>query len=178
MARVEYLTAEQLDEQHRHLLARPINLSRAVAHSPAGLQQFQRYAQWIRFECEVDPRLRELAILRVGYLAGSEYEYSHHVEIGRHFGVTDDDIRAIGGPDGTARDPAAGVVLQAATEITQDCRLADPTWQSLVELLGLRAAVELVLVVAHYSAVVRVIGALEVDVEERYRGYLDEFPLP
>ena len=46
--------------------------------------------------CKLDPRLRELAILQVGYLAKSPYEYSHHVKIGREFGVSDDDIRAIG----------------------------------------------------------------------------------
>ena len=46
--------------------------------------------------CKLDPRLRELAILQVGYLTKQAYEYSHHVKIGREFGVSDDDIRAIG----------------------------------------------------------------------------------
>ena len=52
-------------------------------------------ARYIRHESRLDPRLRELAILQVGYLERSPYEYSHHVKIGREFGVTDDDIRAI-----------------------------------------------------------------------------------
>ena len=40
-------------------------------------------------------RLRELAILQVGWLARSAYEWSHHVKIGYDFGVTDADIARI-----------------------------------------------------------------------------------
>ena len=53
------------------------------------------WAQFIRFGSKLDPRLRELAILQVGWLARSPYEWSHHVKLGHDFGVTDDDIRAL-----------------------------------------------------------------------------------
>ena len=52
-------------------------------------------AMYIRYGSKLDPRLRELAILQVGWLARSPYEWSHHVKLGREFGVTDDDIRAM-----------------------------------------------------------------------------------
>jgi hypothetical protein len=71
----------------------------------------------------------------------------------------------------------AAVVIQAATEITEDLGLADETWQRLVGLVGTGCAVELVLVVAHYCAVVRVLNSLQVDVEPEYERYLREFPL-
>ena len=38
---------------------------------------------------------RELAILQVGWLARSPYEWSHHVKIGHDFGVSDADIQAL-----------------------------------------------------------------------------------
>ncbi|WP_343394747.1 carboxymuconolactone decarboxylase family protein [Candidatus Amarobacter glycogenicus] len=51
---------------------------------------------FIRNKSRLDGRLRELAILQVGdTLPRSEYEYSHHIKIGRDFGVGDDDIRSI-----------------------------------------------------------------------------------
>src|SRR3546814_4174271 len=50
---------------------------------------------WIRFKAKLDPRLREMAILQVGWLARSDYEWSHHVKIGKDFGVSEDDVRAI-----------------------------------------------------------------------------------
>jgi hypothetical protein len=68
-------------------------------------------------------------------------------------------------------------VIAAATEITQDLGLADETWRRLAGQLGTAVAVELVLVVAHYCAVVRVLNSLRVDVEPEYEQYLREFPL-
>ena len=67
----------------------------ALVHSPDGLRSSCALGHFIRHNSRLDPRLRELAILQVGYLERSAYEYSHHVEIGRDFGVSDDDIRAI-----------------------------------------------------------------------------------
>jgi hypothetical protein len=32
--------------------------------------------------------------------------------------------------------------------------------------------------IAFYNGLVRILGAMRVDVEEEYRPYLDEFPLP
>ena len=45
----------------------------------------------IRYKSKLDPRLRERAILQVGWMEKSEYEFTHHVKIGKEFGVTDED---------------------------------------------------------------------------------------
>lgn len=95
MARVPYLDAGDLDDADRRLLARPINLFRGLAPSPDGLARCHAVGDWIRHQSGVDPRLRELAILRVGYLTRSHYEYAHHIRIGRDFGLSDDDIRLV-----------------------------------------------------------------------------------
>ena len=95
MARLPYLEAADLPAEHRDLLARGINLHKLLAHSPAAARAFSGLGGHIRFGSKLDPRLRELAILQVGYLTKSDYEYSHHIKIGHDFGVTDDDIRAM-----------------------------------------------------------------------------------
>ena len=174
-----YLNAGDLDEADRALLSRPINLFRALAHDPDGLREFQRVGEWIRHRGQLDARLRELAILRVGYVTRCAYEFSHHVRIGREFGLTSDDINLVRRPGlGQAPDAGAAVVIAAATEITQDLGLADETWRRLAAQLGTSVAVELVLVVAHYCAVVRVLNSLRVDVEPEYEQYLREFARP
>ena len=66
-----------------------------MAHSPNGARAFHGLGEFIRHQSRLDPRLRELAILQVGYLTKSVYEYTHHIKIGRGFGVSDDDIRAL-----------------------------------------------------------------------------------
>ncbi len=95
MARLPYLDRSDLPPEYQELLARDINLHRLLVHSPIATRAWHKFAHFIRHESQLDPRLRELAILQVGYLERSPYEYSHHIKIGRDFGVSDDDIRAI-----------------------------------------------------------------------------------
>src|ERR1700748_3755439 len=95
MARVPYLEPSDLAPEDRDLLNRPISLFRALANSPKAALAFSGLGGYIRYGSKLDPRLRELAILQVGWLVRSPYEWSHHVKLGHDFGVTDDDIRAL-----------------------------------------------------------------------------------
>jgi alkylhydroperoxidase family enzyme len=170
-----------LKPEDQDLLAREINLNRALVNSPNAARAFSRLGGFIRSKSRLDPRLRELAILQVGYLAGSKYEYSHHVKIGRDFGVTDGDIRAIavessGGESGL--EPLARAVLQAAREMTTGLTVSDETFGALREGLDNECLTDLVMTISFYNGVVRLLATLEIDVEDEYLPYLDEFPLP
>jgi len=120
MARVPYLDQADLSPQNRDLLARNINLYRALAHSPEAARNFMNVGRYIRYHSQLDPRLREMAILQVGYVTRSPYEYSHHIKIGRDFGVTDNDIRAIEAEtrgEKTDLPDLARAILRAAREL-------------------------------------------------------------
>ena len=111
MARLPYLDRADLPPEFQDLLERNINLHRLLVHSPIATRAWHIFARFIRHESRLDPRLRELAILQVGYITRTVgYEYSHHIKIGREFGVSDEDIRAI------ARKPPAGHQSQSAGE--------------------------------------------------------------
>jgi len=138
-------------------------------------------AMYIRHKSKLDPRLRELAILQVGYLAKSPDEYSHHVKIGREFGVTDDDIRAIGEETAgrpTKLDALAKTVLRAAREMTNGLAMSDATFAELEKALGREQVIDLTLAIAFYNAVVRLLATLQIDVEPEYQPYLEQHPLP
>ena len=178
MARVPYLDPEDLDPDDRDVLSRPINLARVLAHSPAGSRAFSRLGGWIRFTSKLDPRLREMAILRVGVLARSDYEYSHHIKIGREFGLTDADIRSvIDGPDSPALGEIERLVLTATDEATVAGAISEATFEALAVHLDGELLVELTLVISFYNAVVRFLASLAIDVEPEYLTYLGEFPL-
>lgn len=181
MARVPYLDQQDLAPEHRDLLARSVNIVRALANSPEALRAFHGLGQFIRFKSRLDPRLRELAILKVGWLTRSPYEWSHHVQIGRSFGVSDADIRALieeaeGRSSGL--EPLARAVLQAAAEMTHGLQISDATFARLREDLDDERIVDLVVTIGFYNAVVRVLASLKIDVEDSYQRYLDELPLP
>ena len=181
MARVPYLQKSDLAAADQDLLARDITLHRALAHSPKGARAFLGLGHFIRYDSKLDPRLRELAILQVGWLARSAYEFSHHVKIGRDFGVSDDDIRGMiaeteGRP--SALDAKTKTVLRAAREMTLEGAVTDTTFTALSTQFDRERVVDLVMTVAFYCGVVRLLASLQIDVEEDYLRYLQEFPLP
>jgi alkylhydroperoxidase family enzyme len=181
MARVPYLEMSDLAPENQDLLKRRISLHQALVNSPNAARAFAGVGQFIRFGSKLDPRLRELAILQVGWLARSPYEWSHHVKIGHDFGVTDDDIRAL--IDDTAGKPTkfdalSKSVLLAAREMTKDGAMSDASFATLQAALGNEQVVDLTVTIAFYNAVVRVLATLQIDVEEDYMPYLRQFPLP
>ena len=181
MARVPYLEITDLTEADQDLLKRPIALHKALVNSPKAARAFSGLGGFIRYGSELDPRLRELAILQVGWLARSPYEWSHHVKIGHDFGVTDADIQAM--IDDTAGKPAALdaltlSVLKGAREITNDGGMSGPTFATLQTALGNEQVVDLTITISFYCAVVRVLATLQIDVEPAYMPYLERWPLP
>ena len=181
MARVPYLDKSDLPAELHDILARPIALNLAMANSPYASRAMNGLATYIRHQSKLDPRLRELAILQVGYLAKSPYEYSHHVKIGREFGVTDDDIRAIGVETAgrpTNLDALAKTVLRAAREMTNGLAMSDATFAELEKALGREQVIDLTLAISFYNAVVRLLATLQIDIEPEYQRYLEEHPLP
>lgn len=181
MARVPYLEPSDLAPEDQDLLKRPIWLFKALVNSPKAARAFSGLGQYIRYGSKLDPRLRELAILQVGWLARSPYEWSHHVKLGHDFGVSDADIQAlIDDTDGkpTTLDPLSKLVLRAAREMTAEGAMQDATFTILQSQLGNEQVVDLTLTIAFYNAVVRVLGTLKIDVEPDYMPYLRQFPLP
>lgn len=181
MARVPYLDVADLRPEHQDLLKRPIALFKALVNSPNGARAFSGLGQFIRYGSKLDPRLRELAILQVGWLARSPYEWSHHVKIGHDFGVSDADVHALieeSAGRQTELDVLTRTVLRAAREMTAQGAMTDASFTTLQASLGNEQVVDLTLTIAFYNAVVRVLATLQIDVEDEYMPYLRQFPLP
>jgi alkylhydroperoxidase family enzyme len=107
--------------------------------------------------------------------------FSHHVRIGREVGVADWEIRAVadeteGRP--SKLDPLAKATLRAARETTRDLSVGDDTFAELRRELDNERLTDLVVTISFYNGLARLLAAMQVDVEEDYLSYLDEFPLP
>lgn len=181
MARVPYLNEDDLAEDAKSVLKRPINLHRALAHSVDGARAFGGIGTWIRYGAKLDPKLRELAILQVGWLAKSPYEWSHHVKIGKDFGLVDAEIEAVKQESaGQATDlpPLYRNALKGAREMAADGAMSEGTYAEIAQELDHELMVELVIVIAFYCGVVRLLASLGVDVEDSYQPHLDAHPLP
>ncbi len=181
MARLPYLEADQVAPEYRDMLKRNTNLHKLLVNSPEMARAFNGVGSYIRFKGKLDPRLRELAILQVGWLEKSEYEFTHHVKIGKEFGVTDEDIAGLiadtaGEP--SELDPLVKAVLKGAREMTRELAMSEATFGEIKRHLSDEQMVDLVLTIAFYCAVVRVLATMQVDNEPYYKEVLQQYPIP
>jgi alkylhydroperoxidase family enzyme len=181
MARLPYLEPDQVAPEYRDLLKRNTNLHKLLVNSPDMARAFSGMGGYIRFKSKLDPRLRELAILQVGWLERSEYEFTHHVRIGREFGVSDEDVAGViaettGEP--SRLEPLARAVLRGTREMVKDLAMSDATFAEIKQHLSDEHMTDLVLTIAFYCAVVRVLATMQIDNEPYYREVLQQYPLP
>jgi alkylhydroperoxidase family enzyme len=81
-------------------------------------------------------RLREIAILRVGWRIGSVYEWSNHVPIARRAGLTDDELLAIRTADASVLSPTDLLAITVADEVLDANVVSPATLASARALLG------------------------------------------
>lgn len=124
---------------------------------------------WLRFAGRLMPggklprRESELVILRVAHLCRSEYEFAHHVRLGRRAGLRDEEIDGVTGKlaEGgwTAREAA---ILAAVDQLHTDRDLDESAWAALEAHLDERERIELLLLVGHYEMLATFLRTLRV----------------
>jgi alkylhydroperoxidase family enzyme len=181
MARLPYLEPDQVAEQYRDMLKRNTNLHKLLVNSPEMARAFSGLGGYIRNRSTLDTRLRELAILQVGWIERSEYEFTHHVKIGKEFGVTDADIEGMiaetaGKPSNL--DPLTKAVLKGAREMVRNLAMAESTFAEIKNSLSDEHMVDLVVTIGFYCAVVRVLATMKMDNEPYYKEVLKQYPIP
>src|SRR5258706_3870640 len=81
------------------------NIFRTLARHPQLLKRWLVFGSHILSKSTLPAREREIAILRMGWLCRAEYEWGHHVAIGKDAGLSDDDIERVKkGPDASGLD--------------------------------------------------------------------------
>nr|WP_047170206.1 carboxymuconolactone decarboxylase family protein [Sphingomonas sp. Y57] len=180
MAVLPLIEAEDLPPEHRDIVKSGMNLHKTMVHSPETSRWSQRVGGYLRYDAALDPRLRELGILQVACIAGSEYEYAQHLRIGREFGMSDADLAAAaietaGGDSGL--EPLARLVMRAAREMTTGHAARPETMRELAAALSAEHLVDLIFTLAFYVGFGRLTGSFELEVEPNRRPLLDRFPM-
>jgi alkylhydroperoxidase family enzyme len=151
--------------------ARVLNLYKAVAHSPDVLRNLMRLGNSLLARAELEPKLRELAILRVAKLCGSEYEWTQHVPIALEMGVTQEQVEAISNwKASVAFSDIERAVLEYTDEVAENVRVKDETFTTLQKYLSEQSLVELTLSIGYWGMVARVLVPLQVEIEAQSIG--------
>lgn len=146
----------------------PLALLGIVAHAESAFDPWLRYSNALLRHLELDPLLRELAILQVAHLSSSEYEWTQHVPIAESFGASPQLIAAIAA-DEAAPAPATSAqreVLSFTREVLTRGAAGEPSVAALREQLGDRGVVELLLVIGNYMGLARLIATVGLEPHE------------
>jgi 4-carboxymuconolactone decarboxylase len=116
----------------------------------------------------LEPRLRELMILRVAWRTRSHYEWVQHVRIAQSCGVTAQELEAIGsGSDAAEWTPLETDLLAATDQLLDRYVIDDGTWARLADQLDERQLIEVAFVVGTYTCLAMAFNSvgLELDPE-------------
>ncbi len=173
-ARLPYLTRNDLSEADREIWdnfvksrgTEPGHIHRTVANAPNLLRRFVALADELRNGTSLDPKLRELALMTVGRLTGAEYEFVHHWNISLKVGVKREQLEQLADyAVSPAFDDQERAVIRYAEEATRNVRVSELTFDALRGFLDNQRIMELVMNVAFYNSVVRVIVPCGVELE-------------
>jgi 4-carboxymuconolactone decarboxylase len=156
------------------------NVLGTLLRHPALAGPFLAYNNVLLNSPTIDPRLRELIILRVAWRTRALYEWAQHVRLAARLGITPDEIDAVrsgAGADGWT--PLEADALTATDQLVDGYRIEDNTWARLAKELDERQLVELVFVVGTYTGLAMAFNSfrlqLDADVQASASATLSEF---
>ena len=172
--RIPPLSDEELDPELRERFGDGpmLNIFRTLAHHPKLMTRWLVFGHHVLAKSTLPPRDREIAILRVGWLCRSEYEWGQHVLIGRSAGLSDEDVERITeGAEAPGWSDAERALLRATDELHDDACVADATWASLCQHYDTRQRMDLVFAVGQYHLVSMALNTFGVQRDEGVPGF-------
>jgi alkylhydroperoxidase family enzyme len=120
----------------------------------------------------LDPRHRELVVLRVGWLGQAEYVFAQHRRIGESVGLTEAEIERVkAGADAPGWTPIEAAVLRATDELLGDTMIGDDTWKALTAEYSTAQVLDLVYAVSSYLGVAMLANTLGIALEGGDTGF-------
>lgn len=137
------------------------NLVATLVRHPKLTRAFLRFNFHLLYGSTLPARLRELAVLRVAHLTKCEYEWLHHIDMGRDAGLSDDVIAGI--ETGELSDDLDRAVLTAVDELQRDSVVSDATWAALSTHLEERQLMDLIFTIGCYGSLAMAINTFGVE---------------
>jgi alkylhydroperoxidase family enzyme len=174
--RLAPLTEAECTDEQRDLLAplganASLNLFRTVVRHPKLYRRWEPFAGRLLMRSSFSDRERELVILRVSSRCRADYEWGHHVEIGRGIGLSDNEIRRAGAADldeGWAEPERT--LLVAVDQLVDRRAIDETTWTALEECYTDEQLIELTLLAGAYAMLAGTINSLGVQLEDGLPG--------
>jgi len=147
---------------------RVINVYRLLLHSPPLAETWFEHNNAVRWQTGIDGRLREMVIIRIGYLCRARYVIGQHVpKLALAEGLTLAECEALADWRGSDLfDERTRAVLAYTDAMTRDIEVPDTVFDPLRQYFDDRRIVELTVLIGTYAMHVRVFEALKLDPEQ------------
>jgi 4-carboxymuconolactone decarboxylase len=145
---------------------------RTFAQHPALYEPRQMLSEYIRLNATLSPRVREMLILRIGFLCQSAYEWAAHARAGRAAGLSADEIRRIAAGPGAGWDAKDAAILRAVDEMYENDVVSETTWTALATQFDQKGLLDVLITAGGYRMVSMALNTLGVPLEP------DSEPLP
>jgi alkylhydroperoxidase family enzyme len=146
----------------------PLKLFRTLAVHDELASRMRPLGAGILGHPRLQPRERELLILRTCARAGAEYEWGVHAVIfGPAVGLGDEQLvaSAAGRPDDAAWSDADAQLIAAADALYDTNSIPDELWAQLAERFSQDQLVELIVVVGWYRVISYLLTTLRIELE-------------
>jgi 4-carboxymuconolactone decarboxylase len=171
--RVQPLPESEWTDVHKQIVARfttdgrADNALKTLLRVPELAEGVMPYTTYLSNETSLSPRVRELLILRIAWLAGSQPIWASHVPRARIYGLDEAAIRRIAeGPDAGGWDRFDATLLRLADQQFRNSSTTNATWRALSERYDLFNIIDAVETVNHFTTLSIFYNSLGVQPDE------------
>ena len=168
MSRIPYPDRKTLSPAKQEAMAlygeKTLNVSRMSMHAPEKHWAAQRALGFASLQtATIAPRLRELIILCVAYLSGSDYEAYHHESLAAKAGISQAECAALKAGDFSRLSPLEQDVCLFVTELVLHVSPSDEVLAAVRARMPDERVFEIVMIVGAYMLTARVaaVGGVE-----------------
>lgn len=168
MTRIPYCTTMSAQASHLTEERGNLNVYRALAHAGEVFTGWMLAGRDALTSPVLPAQLRELVILRIGYLMNAPYEIAQHTSVAEKAGVSARKRSALNDPvlpSSAGFDETQRSVLELTTELVSTKTVAAEHLTAVREQLGDEALIEILLVISRWSGLALMLNALDVDLD-------------
>jgi 4-carboxymuconolactone decarboxylase len=170
MSRIPYPDLEEVSQSRLDALGYPerpmLNITRMALWAPQALwAAHYAFKRACIYDTTLQPRLKEVLILRVAHLSRCEYELHHHLSISANLGFTPEQQAALAEGRYDALSEEERAVARFTDEVVTDIRASEATLAQVRTLFGDTQVLEMLILIGSYMSTARMIQTAGVQPE-------------
>jgi 4-carboxymuconolactone decarboxylase len=148
---------------------------RALLHRDKLASAIYRLVTVQLFKSQLDPRTRELAIMRVAWRTASEFEWAQHWRFAVSLGISESELAGVRDwPSFRGFDTRDQAVLAAADDVVDTGAISDSCWSGLAEVLSPDELVDITFVITTWFFVSSLLKSFGVPLPEDMTPWLPD----